>query len=52
MLQGFILEGFPKNATQLEYLKDLKIEPTLFVVLTLPFEQAVERKRLRDKKVS
>lgn len=51
-LQGYILEGYPKNATQLEYMKDLKIEPTLFVVLTLPFEQAVERKRQRDKRVS
>jgi adenylate kinase len=24
-IQGYILEGYPKNATQLEYLKDLKI---------------------------
>jgi len=36
----------------LEYLKDLKIEPTLFVVLALPFEQAIERKRQRDKRIS
>lgn len=52
LLQGFVLEGYPKNATQLQYLENLKIQPTLFVVLNVSFDTAVERKKKRDRQTS
>jgi hypothetical protein len=43
-LQGYVLDGFPKTPTQLEYLKDLKINPSLFITLNTNHELSLERK--------
>lgn len=32
-LRGFVLEGFPKTETQLEYLQFMGIKPVLFILL-------------------
>ena len=32
-LRGFVLEGFPKTETQLEYLQFMGIKPLLFILL-------------------
>jgi adenylate kinase len=32
-LQGFVLEGYPKNKDQFENIKNLKLNPTLIVAI-------------------
>lgn len=46
-LQGYVLEGFPKTEVQIQSLPDLKIQPTLVVVLECDQETSVERLNLR-----
>lgn len=46
-LQGFVLEGFPKTEIQISSLPDLKIQPTLVVVLECDQETSLERLNLR-----
>ncbi|KRX07413.1 P-loop containing nucleoside triphosphate hydrolase [Pseudocohnilembus persalinus] len=43
-LQGYVLDGYPKSADQLECLRDsLKITPTLIVVLECPDTTCLQR---------
>lgn len=37
-MQGFVLEGYPKNQAQMENLKNMKLSPTLIVALDAPLE--------------
>ncbi len=37
-MQGFVLEGYPKNQAQLENLKNMKLSPTLVVALDAPLD--------------
>lgn len=43
------MDGFPKTAPQIQLLDDLKIQPTVIVVLECPDEVAIER--LNNKKI-
>jgi hypothetical protein len=35
-MQGFVLEGYPKNNEQFKNLKSMKLNPTLIVALNTP----------------
>ena len=48
-IHGYILDGFPKTGPQISLLYDLKIRPTVIVVLECPDEIAIER--LSHKKI-
>ncbi|EGR29649.1 hypothetical protein IMG5_151980 [Ichthyophthirius multifiliis] len=48
-LQGFVLDGFPKNIVQLLSLQDLQIVPTLIVELELSDDIVLQR--FKEKKV-
>lgn len=43
VIQGFILDGFPKNLNQIQSLEDLRIKPNFIVVLEGNEETLVER---------
>lgn len=42
-MQGFVLEGYPKDQAQFENLKSMRINPTLIVALDCPIEVSAKR---------
>lgn len=43
LLQGFVLDGFPKNLNQIQSLEDLRIKPNFIFVLEGNEESLIER---------
>lgn len=43
VLQGFVLDGFPKNENQIQSLEDLRIKPNFIFVLEGNEESLIER---------
>lgn len=35
-MQGFVLEGYPKNMEQFDNIKNMKLTPTLIVAIDTP----------------
>jgi len=46
LIQGFVLDGFPKNLNQIQTLEDLKVQPNFIFVLEV---NANEEKALLDR---
>lgn len=42
-IHGYVLEGFPKNPSQVKLLEELRISPTVVVVLEKPDAKAKDR---------
>jgi adenylate kinase len=40
---GYVLDGFPKTIEQIQLLENLKIQPTVIVILECPDEVTIER---------
>ena len=50
LIQGFVLDGFPKNLSQIQTLEDLKVQPNFIFVLEVN-ANANEEKTLMDRYV-
>lgn len=37
-MQGFVLEGYPKNQQQFDNLRNMKLSPTMIVAIDAPLE--------------
>lgn len=48
-IHGYVLDGFPKTTNQMKMLEELKIHPTLFVILECSDD--VVYKRLANRKI-
>lgn len=48
-IHGYVLDGFPKTNNQMQMLEELKIHPTLFVILECKDE--VVYRRLANRKI-
>jgi adenylate kinase family enzyme len=42
-MQGFVLEGYPKNRQQWDNIKNLRIHPNFIIGLDVPEEVVLER---------
>lgn len=42
-IHGYALDGFPKTVSQLQLLEDLKIQPSVIVILEVPDEVVIQR---------
>jgi adenylate kinase family enzyme len=42
-MQGFVLEGYPKNKEQFDNLKNMKLAPTMVVAIDTPREASQGR---------
>lgn len=42
-MHGYVLDGFPKTIEQIQLLENLKIQPTVIVILECPDEVTIER---------
>jgi adenylate kinase len=45
-MQGFVLEGYPKNREQFENIKNMKLDPTLIVAIDAPLELIKTRSQI------
>jgi len=48
-IHGYVLDGFPKTVSQIQLLEDLKVQPTVIVVLECPDETVF--KRLANRRI-
>jgi adenylate kinase len=48
-MHGYVLDGFPKTIPQFQLLDDLKIVPTVIVILECPDE--ITEERLSSKRI-
>jgi len=48
-IHGYVLDGFPKTVSQIQLLEDLKVQPTVIVVLECPDDTVF--KRLANRKI-
>jgi len=39
-MQGFVIEGYPKNKEQYENMKSMKLNPSLIVAIDTPIEHS------------
>ena len=51
-MQGFVLEGYPKNKEQFDNIINMKLNPTLTVAIDTPIEVSEKRCDLDPKKFS
>lgn len=42
-MQGFVLEGYPKNREQFENIRNMRLSPTLIVAIDAPLELVQQR---------
>ena len=49
-MQGFVLEGYPKNKDQFENIKNMKLNPTITVAIDTPMEVSEKRNDLDPAK--
>lgn len=48
-IHGFLLDGFPKTIEQIQLLEDMKVQPTVIVILECPDE--ITEERLGNKRI-
>lgn len=49
LIQGFVLDGFPKTMDQVDMIDKMKIQPSFVVVLELPDDEVTTR--LKERKI-
>ena len=49
LVQGFVLDGFPKNMDQVDMIDKMKMQPSFVVVLELNDEEVM--KKLQERKI-
>ena len=50
-MQGFVLEGYPKNREQFENIRNMKLSPTLIVAIDAPLELVAQRSQSEPAKL-
>ena len=48
-IHGYLLDGFPKTIEQIQLLEEMKIQPTVIVILECPDE--ITEERLENKRI-
>ncbi len=49
MIHGYVVDGYPKNGTQIQALEEMRMNPTIIILLECPDD--VVRERLLNRKV-
>ena len=47
-MQGFVIEGYPKNQEQYDNVKDMKLSPSMIVAIDTPIEHSKSRNTLSE----